>query len=81
MVILTRRRSAEDGPESILDVTQLDRLHEDGVLVRYDLAKLSSPSCRGFLVFRERSESVVLAICAELFPGSNFSLEIVPIAT
>jgi hypothetical protein len=32
MVILTRRRSAENGPESLVDVTadQLDRLHEEG---------------------------------------------------
>ena len=83
MVMLTRRRSSEDGPESVGYVTtdQLDRLHEDGVLLRYDLAEQSSPNWRGFLVFRERSESVVLAICAELFPCSNFSLEIVPVAT
>jgi NAD(P)H dehydrogenase (quinone) len=83
MVILTRRRSVEYGPESLVYATveQLVRLHADGVLLRYDLAKLSSPNWRGFLVFRERSESVVLAICAKLFPSPNFSLEIVPIAS
>ena len=45
MVILTTRRSAENGPESLVDVTaeQLDRLHEEGVLLRYDLAKLGCP--------------------------------------
>jgi len=83
MVILTRGRSADDGPESLVYVTadQLDRLHEDGVLLRYDFTKLSLPNWRGFLVFREKSESVVLAICAKLFPRPNFSLEIVPLAT
>jgi NAD(P)H dehydrogenase (quinone) len=83
MVILTRRRSTENGPKSHVDITaeQLDRLHEEGVLLRYDLAKLGLPNWRGFLVFRERSESVVLAICAELFPTPYFNHEIVPIAT
>lgn len=83
MVILTRRRSTENGPKSLVDITaeQLDRLHEEGVLLRYDLAKLGLPNWRGFLVFRERSESVVLAICAELFPTPYFNHEIVPIAT
>jgi hypothetical protein len=69
MVILTRRRSAENGPESLVDVTaeQLDCLHEEGVLLRYDLAKLGLPNWHGFLVFRERSESVVLVICSSYF--------------
>jgi NAD(P)H dehydrogenase (quinone) len=83
MVMLTRRRSSEDRPACFGDVPteQLDRLHEDGVLLRYDLAELSSPNWHGFLVFRERSESVVLALCAKLFPSSDFYLEIVPVAT
>ena len=83
MVILTRRRSGEDGPDwpAHLTAEQLDRLHEEGILLRYDLAKLSSPNWRGFLVFRERSESAVLSICAQLFPGPNFSREVVPLAT
>jgi NAD(P)H dehydrogenase (quinone) len=83
MVMLTRHRSSGDGTASFGDITteQLDRLHEDGVLLRYDLAELSSPNWRGFLVFRERSESAVLALCAKLFPPSDFCLEIVPVAT
>jgi len=83
MVMLTRRRSSEDRPACFGDVPteQLDLLHEDGVLLRYDLAELSSPNWHGFLVFRERSESVVLALCAKLFPSSDFYLEIVPVAT
>jgi NAD(P)H dehydrogenase (quinone) len=83
MVILTGRRSAEDGPELPvhLSAEQLDALHQDGVLLRYDLAKLSLPNWRGFLVFRERSESAVLSICAKLFPRPNFSLEVIPLAT
>jgi NAD(P)H dehydrogenase (quinone) len=86
MVILSSPRSLKDGPEPLVDVTaeqlaRLDRLHEGGVLLRYDLAELSSPGWRGFLLFRGRSESGVLAICAELFPSPDFSFEIVPLGT
>jgi hypothetical protein len=72
-----------DGPTTVpyKMLCRPSRRHSNRFDLRYDLAKLSLPNWRGFLVFRERSESAVLSICAKLFPRPNFSLEVVPLAT